>query len=129
MAKVSAGSTHTLARPIPYEGEGGAGDHPDIPVGTKVTVRETVAAKEKGAHNTSEDSVVIEWEVVAPVADDEAEPVMVERPMLDNHGRPVLDEKGKQRIQKVPVFPTKPGTVTRAMSVPASLFNELFGGK
>jgi hypothetical protein len=45
-----------------------------ILAGQSVTVREVVPADEPGAGDTSEDSVVVEWEEAAPVHVDTLEP-------------------------------------------------------
>jgi hypothetical protein len=51
---------------------GGIGDGPGaLYAGQVVTVREVVPAREPGAHDTTEDSVVVEWTEPGPVMGDD----------------------------------------------------------
>lgn len=58
----AAGDTYTYSGEEPIGVDAGA-----LTPGTTVTVRETVAAGDPGAHDDSEDCVVIEWEAPALV--------------------------------------------------------------
>lgn len=59
---VSEGAEYTYSGENPIGADAGA-----LVPGTKITVRETVLAGEKGAHNDTEDSVVILWDAPALV--------------------------------------------------------------
>lgn len=61
-AKPKAAETYTFTAEQPIGVDSGA-----LTAGTKVTVRETVAAAEKGAHDDSDECVVVEWESPALV--------------------------------------------------------------
>lgn len=61
-AKPQADQTYTYSAEEPVGVDAGA-----LTPGTKVTIREVVAADEPGAHDASEDAVVVEWEAPALV--------------------------------------------------------------
>jgi hypothetical protein len=62
--KPAEGDSFRLTEPV---GQGTGALYP----GQVVTVREVVPAKEPGAHDFSEDAVVVTWDEPAPVLDDE----------------------------------------------------------
>lgn len=74
--------------------------------GTEVTVREVVEADEPGAHDGTEDAVVVEWEAPGTVVTDVAEEPYTEE--LD-------DGSTRERRRAVPTLAY--GTITRAMSI------------
>lgn len=60
---------------------GGIGDGPGaLYPGQVVTVREFVAADEPGAHDNTEDSVVVEWSEAGPVLGDDGKVTRGETP-------------------------------------------------
>lgn len=61
-AKPQAEQTFTYAADAPIGVDAGA-----LTPGTKVVIRETVPADEPGAHDSSEEAVVIEWDAPALV--------------------------------------------------------------
>jgi hypothetical protein len=118
----AVGATYT------YSGETAIGVGPgSLAPGTPVRVREVVPADVPGAHDDTEDAVVIEWdEEDAVVTDVRTEPYVETVPRLaagggvatDDKGNPIMDERNRSRV--VPVLGR--GPCTRAMSIGAEQF-------
>lgn len=95
--------------------------------GTEVTVREVVPADFVGAHNTAEDSVVIEWEVEGQIITEtrfetRATPVMATAEdgsvIVDAENQPVF----RLQSNEVPVHTYGRGPIPRAMSISVEQF-------
>jgi hypothetical protein len=99
--------------------------------GTIVTIRNVgseekplgvLPAGEKGAHDDTEDAVVVEWEAPGTVIT-EVKEEPYERPEVVHgpDGNPLLDDNGELRIEPRPRKRSIPvlghGTVSRAMSI------------
>lgn len=91
-------------------------------VGTEEKPAGVLPADEPGAHDDTEDAVIIEWEAPGTVITDVKE-VPYQRPEIVKgaDGNPELDENGKPRVEMVDrkrAVPTMGyGTIIRAMSI------------
>lgn len=117
-----------------YTGERrGQRDDAALLTGTVVTVRETVPAATPGAHDNTEDSVVIEWTQEAEVIvstrfEKRGVPVMA----TADDGSVITSENGEPTFRlesrDVPVHEYGRGPVIRAMSIGAADFADNFEG-
>lgn len=87
-----------------------------IPVGVVVTVEDYVEAAETGAHDDSEDSVVVSWEVDAFVEDHTDEKGEAKEPASY---RTITDNE-TGRVRKTAVFKTVPGKAVQRLAVGVS---------
>ncbi len=72
MTKPQAGDSYELT------GETIGNPPNEVKTGTVVTVREVVAADEAGAHDDTEDAVVVEYEVPTLGVDGDGEPAVIQ---------------------------------------------------
>lgn len=84
------------------------------PPGFEVIVRDVVPADVAGAHDDSEDAVVVTWEQPGVVIDDGAEP------RIESY----TDDQGRERTRAV--YPQTYGMVPRAVSVGLSVFADQY---
>lgn len=115
--KPKAGDVYRYLGPAPLGIDAGA-----LLPGTEVTVTAVVPADEAGAHDDSEDAVVISWEVPGTVTTEMREE-SYQRPevMVDGQGNALTEADGSPKIQMVERKRAIPvlgyGTVSRSMSI------------
>jgi hypothetical protein len=91
-------------------------------VGTEEKPKGVLSADEKGGHDDTEDSVIVEWEAPGTVITEmKEEPYQRPEVVRGGDGNPLVDENGELRVEMrdrkraVPVMAY--GTVSRAMSI------------
>lgn len=90
MANPTKGSRYT------FTGDTIGNDAGRIVTNTVVTVREVVPAATTGAHDDSEDAVVVEWQEPALGVNDQGEPAIIESPRAWSVGTNVFSDLFKK---------------------------------